>query len=149
MMSSHKATVKEASWNDDKATLRAIRTAVFVEEQNVPIELEWDDEDKTAIHLLALTADGEAAGTARLLPSGQIGRMAVLEHFRDQHIGEILLNAALQLSIEKGLPPAFLHAQIQVRDFYSKAGFEPEGDIFMEAGIAHVTMRLPAAKSGY
>lgn len=140
---SNRITVREASWSDDKETLRAIRTAVFVEEQNVPIELEWDDEDENAIHLLALTANGEAAGTARILSSGQIGRMAVLSRFRGQHIGEVLLNTALQLSREKGLPPAFLHAQIQVKGFYSKAGFEPEGDIFMDAGIPHITMRIP------
>lgn len=135
--------IRRADWHADGPTLRKLRETVFVREQGVPLELEWDGLDATAIHLLAETPDGGALGTARLLPSGQIGRMAVLSEYRGRGIGARLLAAALQAARNRGQPQPWLNAQTSAAEFYRKAGFRPEGEIFMEAGIPHRRMYWP------
>ncbi|MCU0834659.1 MAG: GNAT family N-acetyltransferase [Chromatiaceae bacterium] len=135
-------SVRRADWSRDREALRAIRECVFVREQSVPAELEWDGGDECAIHLLAVDADGESIGTARLLPSGQIGRMAVLPEWRRRGVGSALLEATLAIANEPGQPAPFLNAQTAVIDFYQRQGFVPEGGEFMEAGIPHRRMVL-------
>lgn len=134
--------VRRADWSRDCEALRAIRECVFVREQSVPVELEWDGEDQGAIHLLAVDAKGLAIGTARLLPSGQIGRMAVLPEWRRRGVGSALLEAALAVASEPGRPAPFLNAQTAVLAFYRRHGFVTEGGEFMEAGIPHRRMVL-------
>lgn len=134
--------MRRADWSRDREALRAIRECVFVREQSVPAELEWDGEDQGAIHFLAVDANGLAIGTARLLPSGQIGRMAVLPQWRRRGVGSALLQAALAVASEPGQPAPFLNAQTAVIDFYQRHGFVPEGGEFMEAGIPHRRMVL-------
>jgi predicted GNAT family N-acyltransferase len=135
-------SVHRADWSRDREALRSVRQRVFVEEQSVPVELEWDGEDEGAIHLLAVDGHGQAIGTARLLPSGQIGRMAVLAEWRRRRVGSALLQAALAIAREPGRPTPFLNAQTAVLDFYHHHGFVPEGGEFMEAGIPHRHMVL-------
>ena len=135
-------SVRRADWSRDRAALRAVRQRVFVAEQSVPAELEWDGEDEGARHLLAVDAEGQAIGTARLLPSGQIGRRAVLPAWRRRGVGSALLAAALVIATEPGRPAPFLNAQTAVLDFYRRHGFVPEGGEFMEAGIPHCHMVL-------
>jgi predicted GNAT family N-acyltransferase len=115
---------------------------VFVEEQRVPCDLEWDNREATAIHILAEDPDGEPVGTARLLSNGQIGRMAVLKSRRKTGIGTALLGAALEIARQKGLPTPFLNAQESAIPFYRRMGFSETGKAFMEAGIAHRRMEL-------
>ncbi len=133
--------VRRADWGRDRERLSAVRLAVFVREQGVPEDLEWDGEDATAIHLLA-EADGTPVGTARLLPSGQIGRMAVLTPWRGRGVGTALLREALTLAAQGDYPPPFLNAQVSALAFYLGEDFTPVGPIFAEAGIPHQRMEL-------
>ncbi len=132
--------VRRAAWPADQAALRGLRERVFVREQGVPLELEWDGLDAEAIHLLAEDAAGRPVGTARVLASGQIGRMAVLAEFRGLGIGGSLLAAALEASRHSGLPRPWLNAQTSAQGFYERAGFRPQGETFTEAGIPHRKM---------
>ena len=135
-------SIRRARWPEDAPALRKVRTSVFVDEQRVPPRLEWDNHEATAIHLLAEDSCGEPVGTARLLCSGQIGRMAVLKSRRKAGVGTALLGAALEIASQKGLPTPFLNAQVSAIAFYRRMGFSETGEEFMEAGIAHRRMEL-------
>ena len=135
------AAVREVRWDECAATLRAIREEVFIREQNVPVDEEWDGRDEASRHFLA-EVDGRPTGTARLLASGQIGRMAVLRQARGLGIGRLLLDAAVAAAREGDYPEIFLEAQTHAVEFYRKAGFQTQGPIFMEAGIPHRRMIL-------
>ena len=120
----------------------AIRATVFIEEQGVPAELEWDEAlDRVCLHALA-RIDGQAVGTARLLPDADIGRMAVLPAFRRHRIGSALLMALVQAARARGEPAVELSAQTYVRAFYARHGFEAYGPLYDDAGIEHQMMRL-------
>lgn len=135
--------IRHADWNADRAALRKVRYAVFVQEQGIPETLEWDASDAESFHLLAVNKEGQAIATARLLASGQIGRMAVLSEYRDHGIGSELLRQLLTVAKGRGLEEVFLHAQISAIPFYRRFGFRSEGPTFEEAGIPHQQMRLP------
>ena len=135
-------SIRQASWQQDRIALRRIRDIVFVQEQQVPRELEWDQQDATAIHFLAEDDNGNPIGTARLLRSGQIGRMAVLKEFRGNGVGARLLAAVIEQAVKAGYEQVFLHAQVSVIGFYERSGFVAEGQRFMDAGIEHQAMRL-------
>ena len=130
-----------ANWMDDKKVLSEIRHQVFVQEQNVPEEMEWDDYDESSIHYLA-TIDNRVVAVARLKPDGQLGRMAVLAKFRHQGIGSSLLRFILLDIQDKGLSNIYLHAQVSAISFYQKHGFKENGLVFYEANIAHRKMLL-------
>ena len=129
--------IRVADWSADRDKLRSVREAVFVVEQNVPLELEWDEEDERCVHVVAQTKDGTAIGTGRLLPDGHIGRMAVLRGWRRRGVGSALLEKLVDLAGHAGHMVARLHAQSYVVDFYQRHGFTLEAEEFMEAGIAH------------
>lgn len=134
-------TLREALWPADAEALRAIRQAVFIEEQGVPRDIEWDGRDAQARHVLASRGDG-VIGCGRLLPDGRIGRLAVTASQRRAGHGARLLHALLGLARESGLPRVYLHAQVEAVDFYQRAGFEVRGEPFVEAGITHIDMSL-------
>jgi predicted GNAT family N-acyltransferase len=134
--------VTQVDWNSHRDALRGVREQVFIVEQRVPKALEWDGEDDHAHHFIALNEAGQALGCARLLPSGQIGRMAVLPSYRGTGLGARLLQATIEHAKTLGMERVFLHAQRQAEPFYRKAGFLQEGGEFMEAGIPHVPMAL-------
>lgn len=129
-------------WQDEADSLRLIRTMVFIREQQVPEELEWDEFDAISLHALALNDDGQPIGTARLLPDGHIGRMAVLREWRDKGVGSAILRRLLEELIKRSAPQAILNAQTSATKFYEKFGFLLEGDVFIEAGIPHIKMRI-------
>lgn len=133
-------TIQRTTWADNEAALRSIREAVFIREQRVPESLEWDEHDSEAVHFLATAADGTALGCIRLLPSGQLSRLAVLESFRNQDIGSDLLVSAEAEARQQGMNEIFLHAQTQASHFYENAGFTVSGGIFLEADIPHRQM---------
>ncbi|MDH3287067.1 MAG: GNAT family N-acetyltransferase [Betaproteobacteria bacterium] len=133
-------TVKPAIWATDAGTLCAIRMKVFVEEQHVPLALEWDGEDERCEHALVYVPDQTPVGTGRLLPDGRIGRLAVLRDWRRQGAGSALLEYFLQLARQKGFAMVKLHAQTRAMAFYARHGFEAHGEEFMDAGIPHVEM---------
>ena len=133
--------VTEANWEADQSVIREIRRVVFIIEQKVPKEDEWDGRDEGSWHWLATNYDDAPIGTGRLLPDGQIGRMAVLSDQRGRGIGFAILEAAVGKARRLGMVEVFLHAQTHALRFYVKAGFEPYGEEFEEAGIAHLAMR--------
>lgn len=139
-MKNDSVVIKTEGWDVLRDELIPLRTTVFVEEQKVPLELELDDEDATATHLLAVDASGLALGCARLLTSGQIGRMAVLAPFRGQGIGASLLAAAEAAARQQHRKGVFLHAQTHAIPFYARNGYRVCSDEFMDAGIPHRSM---------
>ncbi|MEM7099781.1 MAG: GNAT family N-acetyltransferase [Pseudomonadota bacterium] len=132
----------QADWHEHQTTLQNIRRLVFIEEQNVPQSEEWDGQDEGSTHFLAVSEFGHYVGCARLLPSGQIGRMAVIDEVRGRGIGAMLLEAAVEAARQSGIERVFLHAQGYAEDFYRKGGFVSFGAKFMEAGIEHISMEM-------
>jgi predicted GNAT family N-acyltransferase len=122
--------------------VRTIRSRVFIEEQGIPAQLEWDGQDDAATHFIAETGDGQAIGTARLLASGQIGRMAVLPAQRRYGVGRLLVREILDTARQRGFRELFLHAQLSAAEFYRHCGFQATGEVFDTAGIPHQTMRM-------
>ena len=141
----HLFTVKPVYWQASQAQLRAIRAKVFIEEQGVPQELEWDGLDEHAYHVMALAADGKPIGTGRLLQDGHIGRVAVLQEWRGKGVGKALLDLLLVVANKMGYEEVKLNAQVRVLDFYLGRGFVAQGKEFMEAGIPHVAMTRTTA----
>lgn len=134
--------VRLVGWHEAGALLKSVRHTVFVEEQRVPEDLEWDGRDPECIHALATDLAGGPIGAARLLPDGHIGRMAVLSGWRRKGVGSALLRLLLFEARRRGYSEVRLHAQTQAAGFYGKFGFEPVGQEFTEARIAHVEMVL-------
>jgi predicted GNAT family N-acyltransferase len=132
-------TIRIADWAADRSRLRSVREAVFVHEQSVPVELEWDEFDAVSTHVLAEAA-GLAIGTGRLLPDGHIGRMAVIKPWRGIGVGNAMLSTLVELARIRGLSRLQLNAQEHAIVFYQRYGFLAEGDIFLEAGIPHRRM---------
>lgn len=121
--------------------LRAVREPVFVQEQQVPIELEWDELDPLCVHVIARDDAGRPIGTGRLTPEHKIGRMAVLPEWRGRGVGDALLLALIEQAAQRRWPELHLHSQTSAVGFYVKHGFVPYGERFMEAGIEHQNMR--------
>ena len=135
-------TINFVSWQNETDNLRSIREIVFINEQNVPEEMEWDEFDAISKHVLALDNDRKPIGTARLLPDGRIGRMAVLKEWRGKGVGSAMLKKLLQELMHQNVTRAILNAQTSVIQFYQKFGFQTEGEEFIEAGISHIKMAL-------
>ena len=133
--------VRRVSWPRDAAALRSLRERVFVGEQGVPADLEWDGLDAAAVHLLAEDHTGRPIGTARLLRTGQIGRMAVLPAWRRRGVGRTLLRALLDIALGEDFPTPWLKSQTSAIGFYRREGFESEGQEFLDANIPHREMR--------
>ena len=133
--------IKVDSWDCLADLARPVRQQVFCIEQNIPLELEWDEMDAVCQHAVVLDEHGRALGTGRLLPDGHIGRMAVLAEYRGRGIGSRILETLIGHARQRGLTEVVLHAQSTVTGFYETHGFIAEGPEFMEAGIAHQTMR--------
>ena len=131
-------------WEDARELVKPIRIKVFILEQKVPEELEWDEYDETAWHAVA-KSNHQVIGTGRLIINqltAKIGRMAIDPEFRGKGIGMEVLKALINKGKEKGAQEFILHAQTHAIAFYAREGFEPYGPIFDEAGIPHVEMRL-------
>ena len=127
-------------WERARALAMPIRFAVFVQEQGVPAEIEIDEFDAQSIHALVFHG-GEAIGTGRLLPDGHIGRMAVLRQWRSKGVGSLLLHRLIDAARNRGDNCVVLSAQVHALPFYRARGFEAEGPVYEEAGIAHQGMR--------
>ena len=134
--------VRPASWRTDRERLRAIRRAVFIEEQGVPEELEWDGLDEQCQHALALGPADVVIGTGRLTPDAHIGRMAVAREWRGKGVGSAILQALLKEARAAGYAAVVLHAQVHALEFYGRHGFAVHGPEFLEAGIPHRVMMI-------
>lgn len=137
-----KLNIITGDWDSLRDHAQSLRVEVFVVEQGVPIELEWDEADEVSTHAVAYDEAGQVIATGRLLPDGHIGRMAVRKSARGQGIGSEVLAALLQEAKHRQFHVLVLHAQTHAVDFYTKHGFQIEGDEFLEAGIPHRRMTL-------
>lgn len=132
--------IARADWEADATAIRAIRTAVFVDEQGIDAELEFDDTDPLCVHYLAYDMNGRPIATARMAADGRIGRMAVLPEYRNQGVGSALLLSLIELAGEHKLDEVYVHAQESAATFYHQHGFIATGEPFEEAGIPHYSM---------
>jgi len=133
--------LKLTRWDKDQTLLSAIRRKVFIEEQQVPEELEWDDDDKACVHVL-VTDNNTPIATGRIKMDGHIGRMAVLKDYRNKGIGSAVLEALINFSKTLKMKSVYLHAQTTAIPFYEKHGFKISSEEFMDAGIPHKKMEM-------
>ena len=138
------------SWKGAEEDAFLVRQEVFIREQGVPVELELDEFDPTAVHALAYQ-NTQCIGTGRLVDLGngkaQIGRMAVLAKFRGKGVGKQILQKLVELAASQGAQEIILHSQVSAIPFYEKLGFTAEGASYDEAGIPHRNMILTLANS--
>ncbi|MES2414359.1 MAG: YbgC/FadM family acyl-CoA thioesterase [Pseudomonadota bacterium] len=131
-------------WNELCDDAAKLRTEVFIQEQAIPVEMEWDEADALALHAVAYNHAGMAVATGRLIQHspgvGRIGRMAVKRALRGARLGRNILHALTEAARERGDRSVMLHAQRSAEGFYSAYGFEPRGKPFDEAGIPHIEM---------
>ena len=138
----HGFKVERIDYESGLPDLRAVRETVFVQEQNVPLALEWDALDPVSHHVIARDPEGRPIGTARLTPERHLGRMAVLPSWRGRGVGDALLRTLVAEAATLGWSMLALHAQSHAIAFYARHGFLPVGRRFEEAGIEHQAMEL-------
>lgn len=138
--------IQNGPWSELQADCQQIRHQVFVIEQQVPIEEEWDGQDDECHHFL-LQENGDAIATARLTPTGKIGRMAVLKQARGYGYGAQVMAAIIDYARTQGYSHLQLNAQTHALGFYERLGFNAFGGVFEEAGILHRSMQLSLDQS--
>ena len=134
-------SVSLVCWHDGEPLLKSVREAVFIREQGIPAELEWDGKDELCRHALVLSRQGEAIGCGRMQADGHIGRLAVLPKWRKQKVGTAIIEALLDYALAHGYPQVEVDAQTQAVPFYRRFEFYEEGKVFMDAGLPHIKMR--------
>ena len=137
--------IELATYGVDSEALIEVRNSVFVVEQGIPSEVEFDGLDKLCQHFVARDVQGRPIGTGRLSPQGQIGRMAVLTKWRGQGVGASLLRVIIEKARNVGLTEVTANAQVSALGFYKKFGFSERGETFDEAGIPHQAVSLVLA----
>lgn len=142
MGKSDSITVLLVNWEEKESDISYVRRTVFVEEQNVPWEIEIDEYDPQCQHVLAYDQNNNPIGTGRIDSKGKIGRMAVLPQYRKRGVGKRILKTLIQYGKDKGLRQFCLSAQLHAVGFYEKSGFKRYGDEYLEAGIMHVMMNM-------
>lgn len=137
--------IRLAHWSSDQKEIQDVRTSVFIDEQNVSSDEEWDDFDAhmDTQHIVALDQESQLpVATARVLDSGKIGRVAVLKDYRGKGIGQDITRKAIELALQKNTQKIYLEAQTHALSFYEALGFTAYGELFMDAGIEHQRMRF-------
>ncbi|SDX79339.1 Predicted N-acyltransferase, GNAT family [Aidingimonas halophila] len=133
--------MESGDWTTLGPVAGEIRRRVFILEQQVPQHEEWDGRDDECLHFLVWSGK-HAIGTARLLPDGHIGRVAVLKEARGSGIGRELMQFVIDTARQRGHEYLELAAQTQALDFYRRLGFKDFGHDFIDADILHRNMRL-------
>jgi len=133
--------IKTVFWQEGQSALEDVRTIVFVQEQNVPLDIEMDDRDAFCLHVLA-EDKRTPIGTGRIdiEKQGKIGRVAVLPEYRGQGIGKSIMDALETMARKANLSAIWLNAQISAQSFYEQLGYVTSGEEFLEAGIVHCRM---------
>jgi predicted GNAT family N-acyltransferase len=143
-MVSRDLIIKIVEFPEEFTAIKAIRIAVFQEEQGVEPALEFDGKDEICDHLIAFL-NKEAVGTARIRyldeHTAKIERLAVLSIARGKGIGKEIMEKAIEIIASKHIPEVVINSQEYVKALYQKIGFVEEGRIFIEAGIPHIKMR--------
>lgn len=133
--------IQPVTWASHAPALRYVREQVFIHEQHVPVDLEWDDLDADASHLLAYF-ENQPIACARIIHYQSIGRMAVAKEWRNHGLGRAMLFAAIQVCQQHGGKLITLSAQTHAIAFYEKAGFTVCSQSYWDANILHVDMQL-------
>lgn len=141
---SNNLLIKSAELPEDLLAIKRVRQAVFQAEQGVSPELDFDGKDESSQQIVAYL-DAQPVGTARIRyldeKIAKIERLAVLPTVRGQGLGKRIMEKALEIAATNNIQEVVIHAQQYVMGLHQKLGFEPEGEIFEEAGIPHVKMR--------
>lgn len=133
--------VQSGHWNKLEQDVKFIRKQVFIIEQNIPEEEEWDDQDMISDHFVVYDQDQPIA-TARLLQNNSVGRVAVLKAYRGQGIGRMIMLEIIQQAHQQDRKFLQLSSQVHAISFYEKLGFSIQGDAYDECGIPHIKMQL-------
>jgi predicted GNAT family N-acyltransferase len=138
----HPFTVSLVSWHDGEPLLKSIREEVFIREQAIPPELEWDGLDESCRHALALSHQGNAIGCGRMSAGGHIGRISVLPQWRKQKVGTAIMEALLDYARAHDYKQVDVDAQTHAVPFYRSFGFAEQGKEFIDAGLPHIKMTM-------
>lgn len=140
----HLFCIKHGQWNQLQLQhdAKRIRELVFIREQNISEQDEWDDQDQVSEHFVVYEQD-RAIATARLLPDHHLGRVAVLQEYRGQGIGQLIMLEMIAYAKSQNRPFLQLSAQTHATSFYEKLGFVAQGDEYDECGIPHIEMIMP------
>lgn len=135
-------SVKYGSWDQLQQDAKLIRKLVFISEQNIPEQDEWDDQDAISQHFVVYDQNQPIA-TARLLANNSVGRVAVLKAYRGQGIGRLIMLEIIAYAQAQKRPNLQLSSQVHAISFYEKLGFSIQGDEYDECGIPHIEMVMP------
>jgi predicted GNAT family N-acyltransferase len=141
MLNNPELKIVSGSWKDLAVYAQAIREAVFIQEQHIAAEDEWDAEDAVAVHFIVFQHD-QAIATARLLSNNSIGRVAVLNTARGLGVGQRLMQAVIDHSRAEQRELVKLSSQVHAIGFYQALGFEVQGEEYLDCGIPHIDMYL-------
>lgn len=133
--------IRKGAWDDLASDAKLIRTEVFIQEQNIAENEEWDVEDEKSLHFV-MYDQNQAIATARLLENNSIGRVAVLKNYRGQGIGQQLMQHIIAVAIIEHRNFLKLSAQVHAIGFYENLGFQVQGESYLDCGIPHVDMLL-------
>jgi predicted GNAT family N-acyltransferase len=134
-------TISQVTWHEAENYLREVRTPVFIEEQFVAPDFEWDELDQSAVHLLAML-NNNAIACLRIIDFHKIGRMAVLKEYRGMGLGNALLATAIEICKLQGSESIILSAQTHAIGFYRQAGFKQISEEYCDVHIPHVDMQM-------
>ena len=134
-------TIRTGSWDELKNDAKLIREQVFIQEQQIAAEDEWDAEDAVSVHFVVYNQDQPIA-TARLLQNNSVGRVAVLKSHRGVGIGKLLMQQIIQQAKHEQREFLKLSSQVHAMQFYTGLGFKVEGEQYLDCGIPHIDMRL-------
>ena len=141
MLNNPELKIVSGSWKDLATPAKMIREAVFIQEQHIAAEDEWDAEDAVAVHFIVFQQD-QAIATARLLSNNSIGRVAVLTTARGLGVGQRLMQAVIDYARAEQRKLVKLSSQVHAIGFYQARGFEAQGDEYLDCGIPHIDMYL-------
>lgn len=133
--------IQSGNWHELQHDAQLIRRSVFVQEQNISENDEWDDQDAISLHFVVYDQN-QAIATARLLENHSIGRVSVLKQYRGKSIGQLLMQHIIQVASEQKREYLKLSAQFYVIGFYENLGFEVKGEEYLDCGIPHIDMWL-------
>ncbi|WP_448549374.1 GNAT family N-acetyltransferase [Thalassotalea fusca] len=134
-------SVSRVNWEQAAPLLKNIREKVFICEWRIPRSIEFDRNDRKAYHMLVCDdSTQEPVATGRIMPSGEISRIAVVINFRDKHIDRIIFSGLIKIAKELQLDEVFIISSLEAVDYYRKHNFTPSGAVFMEAGIPRQRM---------
>ncbi|MCO8082434.1 GNAT family N-acetyltransferase [Acinetobacter lwoffii] len=141
MLNSPELKIIFGSWKDLAEYAKVIREAVFIQEQHIAAEDEWDAEDAVAVHFIVFQQD-QAIATARLLSNNSIGRVAVLTTARGLGVGQRLMQAVIDYARTEQRELVKLSSQVHAIGFYQALGFKAQGEEYLDCGIPHIDMYL-------